>query len=110
MAYKNMCLSERARFHSSFVGLTAVSPDTNKRLFLGKYKIVAERVAEFFVNDHDYDELGEMLVFNLRGPISEITPPEEREVLIESMQDGRHTFITLAPEDDLVKQAAPRED
>jgi hypothetical protein len=98
MAYTNMSLTERARFHSSFSGLTMAPPDSNKRLFVGEYKIVAERMEKFFVREPDYGELGEMLVFNLRGPISEITPPEEREALIELMRDGRRSFIPLAPE------------
>jgi hypothetical protein len=50
------------------------------------------------VGEPDYSELGQMLMVNLRGPISGDMSPEEVEEVIESLRDGRWTFIPLAPE------------
>ena len=93
MAFVNIHLSERSRFHSAFENTYYKPHMPGVVLADGGYSISAALPTMVSVEQVDPRILGEMLAFNLTGPINRLLPLEQREPTISSMKDGRHSFI-----------------
>jgi hypothetical protein len=93
MAFVNIHLSERPRYHSGFKN-TYQNPDVPGVVLAdGGYTISATLPTMVSVEQVDPRILGDMLAFNLIGLIGSLLPPEDREPALASMKDGRHSFI-----------------
>ncbi len=93
MAYTNMHLIERPKYHSGFEGTYDHPHRDGLAIADCPYEMTAALPEKAEIEEVDPRVLGDLLVSYLKGPIDSLVPEEDRETLITHMADGMHSLI-----------------